>query len=494
MRTPPDTNTTHTTGLDRSTVQPHYFGWLMAVLPVLAFTVWLIQPANAQTETLLKLAPNAVERKLDNGLHVVVVPDNRAPVVTHMLWYEVGAADEPVGLSGIAHFLEHLMFKGTTNYPDSYFSNRVAAIGGQENAFTSQDYTAYFQRIAPEHLEEMMRLEADRMRNLILSDAVVLPERDVVLEERASRVGNNPSSQLSEALNAVFYKSHPYGTPIIGWEHEIKTLSLNNALDFYRSFYTPENAILIIAGDVTPDMVFALADEIYGALPKAEQGVQITDRNRVTEPPATTARSVTLEDARVTQPSVRRAFAVPSYTTAQGSDAEALSLLAEILAGGSTSRMYRALVLDDGPATIAGGWYQGTALNDSQFHIYAVPKPGTDMDKLIMLAQAEIDTIKSDGVSQEELDRVRRRLLADTIYSQDSQSTLARIIGAGLTTGQALSDIQNWPAAIAHVTREDIQRVAQTYLTAQHAVTGFLKTPSADAPQTTSTVSDEERS
>src|SRR5919205_2404922 len=208
--------------------------------------------------------PEVTAFTLDNGLDVVVVPDHRVPVVTHMIWYRNGSADDPLGQSGIAHFLEHLMFKGTAKHPAGEFSQVVSALGGQENAFTSFDYTAYFQRVAREHLKTMMEFEADRMTKLLLEEAVVAPERDVVLEERRMRVETDPAAQLSEAMATALFVHHPYGIPIIGWMHEIETLDRDHALSYYRRFYTPENAILVVAGDVTETDVRNLADTTYG--------------------------------------------------------------------------------------------------------------------------------------------------------------------------------------------------------------------------------------
>lgn len=434
--------------------------------------------ANAQADAF-RIAPNAQSEMLDNGLQVVVIPDNRAPVVTHMLWYKVGAADETPGKSGIAHFLEHLLFKGTEKHPDGAFSKRIAAIGGQENAFTSSDYTGYFQRVAPTHLREMMSMEADRMRNLVLTDEVVLPEREVVLEERSSRISNNPSARLGEALNAAFYKNHPYRFPIIGWEHEIKQLNRTDAFAFYQRHYAPENAILIVAGDVVPTDIFAMAKETYGEIvPNGEA----QPRMRPIEPPVETARSVTLRHEQVKQPSARRTFLTPSYSSADDKEALALSLLAEILGGGPTSRLYGELVLNDGPATAAGSWYQGNQLDSGRFTFYAVPKEDDELETLIEKVQMVVDKIKSDGVTEDELTKARNRMIADTVYAQDNQTSLARIIGVGLTTGQTLEEIQSWPEQLQMLTIDDIRDAAQKYLHADKSMTGFLLSADSDSP------------
>src|SRR3982751_6396714 len=223
--------------------------------------------------------PNLSSFTLDNGLDVVVIPDRRVPVATHMVWYKNGSADDPLGQSGIAHFLEHLMFKGTERHPAGEFSKVVSSLGGQENAFTSFDYTAYFQRVAREHLKTMMEFEADRMTNLLLEESVIGPERDVVLEERRMRVETDPAAQLSEAMAASLFVHHPYGTPIIGWMHEIEGLNRDHALDYYRRFYTPENAILVVAGDVTGDEVRRLAEATYGTIaPRGQRPIRFRPR------------------------------------------------------------------------------------------------------------------------------------------------------------------------------------------------------------------------
>lgn len=450
---------------------------LWAALPLAALLV-LAAPVRAETPMAASAAAFADIRiggevssfTLDNGLQVVVIPDNRAPVVTHMIWYKVGAADEPPGMSGIAHFLEHLMFKGTTNHPDGAFSKRIAEVGGQENAFTSNDYTAYFQRVAREHLAEMMAFEADRMQNLVLSDAVVLPERDVVLEERRMRVDSDPSSQLSETVSSMLFVNHPYGTPVIGWEDEIKELSREDALAFYDSFYTPNNAVLVVAGDVAPDEVRRLAEETYGKVPRrAEPGERV--RPQVQRLPG--AVEISLADERVRQPSLRASWIVPSYASALRTDGEdgaraaaALDVLAEILGGGTTSRLYTGLVVGQGLATSAGGWYQASALDASQFLIYAVPADGKPMAEVGAAAREIVATLARDGVTEEELERAKRSLLASALYAQDSQATLARIFGIALTTGSTVEQVQAWPALINAVTAEDVRKAAADWLTA----------------------------
>lgn len=444
---------------------------LKLMLPALVGLIVLLA-AGADPLRAAGFGANVSTFTLDNGLEVVVVPDHRAPVVTHMIWYKVGAADEPPGTSGIAHFLEHLMFKGTDSAPEGEFSRVIAEIGGQENAFASSDYTGYFQRVARQHLRLMMEYEADRMENLTLTEEQVAAEREVILEERASRVDNDPSALLGEAMTAALYQSHPYGLPVIGWRHEMETLSRQDALDFYDRWYTPNNAVLVVAGDVTESEVRALAEETYG---QVERRAEPGERLRPREPEPVAARTVTLESPRVDQESVRRAWLVPSYTTASPGEAEALDLLSEILGGGATGRLYRELVVDEGIAVSAGGWYQGSALDDSRFMVSAVPQDGVGLDDLAEGFDRVIATIARDGPTEEELERARNSLIASTTYAQDSQSSLARIYGVALSTGSTVDDVHAWIDRIREITVDDVAAVTGRYLVPERSVTGFLR-------------------
>ena len=420
--------------------------------------------------------PEVTHFKLKNGLEVVIIPDRRAPVFTHMIWYRVGSADEEAGKSGIAHFLEHLMFKGTAKNPAGKFSEVLAEIGGQENAFTSQDYTAYFQRASREHLKTVMEFEADRMTGLVLTDANVLPERDVVLEERRSRTDNDPAAQLAESAQAALFVNHPYGRPIIGWEHEIRALNREDALAFYRKHYAPNNAILVVAGDVTADEVRPLVERAYGSIPSQPH---VKPRIRPAEPELLAHRRVSLAAPRVQQAQLSRNYLVPSYRLAKPGEAEALDVLSHILGSGSVSRLYRTLVADRGIAANAGAWYSGTALDAARFGIYATPRPGVKLEAL----EAEIDAIVAkvamDGVTPEELDRAKTRLIADSVFAQDSQARLARMYGAGLTVGLSVDDIRAWPDRVRTVKADDVRAAARIWLDLRRAVTGYLTPPPA---------------
>ncbi len=416
-------------------------------------------------------APDIADFTLANGLEVVVIPDHRAPVVTHMVWYKVGGADETPGKSGLAHFLEHLMFKGTEKNPAGSFSADVAEIGGQENAFTASDYTGFYQRVPREHLKEMMTLEADRMTGLVLTDDVVRPELNVVLEEQNMRIANNPSARLGVQIDAALYLNHPYGRPVIGWRPEIEQLTREDALAFYRRFYTPNNAVVVVAGDVTADEVKADAEATFG---KVAARAEIAPRNRPKEPAQEAPRTVTLADSKVEQPSLTRDYLVPSETTAKPGESEALDVLAHIIGSGSNSRLYRTLVVDKGIALNAGAYYSGTALDYGKFGVFGSPKPGVTLREVEDGIDAVLADVIAHGVTAEELDRSKTKLIADAVYAQDNQATLARWYGEALTTGQTVAMVQAWPDRIRAVTAEAVQDAAKQWLDRRRSVTGYL--------------------
>jgi zinc protease len=389
-----------------------------------------------------------------------------------MIWYKVGSADETPGKSGLAHFLEHLMFKGTAKHPVGQFSKIVATIGGQENAFTSDDYTGYFQRIPTEQLKAMMELEADRMTGLQLTDSVVLPERDVILEEWNQRIGNNPRAKLGEQIDAALFLNHPYGRPVIGWRHEMEGLTRDDALAFYRRFYGPNGAVVVIAGDVEPEQAKKFADETYGKVKRND--IIVAPRVRPQEPPPLAVRSLTLADARVEQPLMQRSYLVPSFSKAQRGESEALEVLAHILGSGSNSRLYRTLAVDKPVAVSAGAGYDSSALDMSKFTIYGSPRPGVTLQQFETEADAVIAELILKGISTEELDRAKSRLIADAVYAQDNQATMARWYGAALMTGATAQDVQKWPERIRAVTAAEVQDAARKWLDKRRSVTGYL--------------------
>jgi zinc protease len=417
-------------------------------------------------------ATRASAFKLSNGMDVVVIPDHRAPVITHMVWYKVGAADEVRGTSGIAHFLEHLMFKSTEKIPVGEFSKIVGRLGGQDNAFTGHDATAYFQRVSKDRLPKMMEMEADRMVNLRLDEKEVLTERDVILEERRSRIENNPSAVFDEQMNAALYLNHPYGVPVIGWYHEIAKLSREDAITYYKRYYAPNNAILVVSGDVTAEEVKTLAEATYGKLPA--QSTVGGKRVRPQDPPQIVARRMELKDARAGNFSFSRYYVAPSYTTAKPGQAEALDLMMKITGSGSTSRLYKKLVVESGLASSAGGDYSGSGLDSGTISVYAVAADGVTLEKVEAAADEVLADVAKNGVTEAELVRAKSSYIADYIYESDNQATLARRYGWNIAVGRSVADIESWPDAIAKVTLDDIKKVAGEYLDIRRSVTGHL--------------------
>ncbi len=408
---------------------------------------------------------------LENGMDVVVVEDHRAPVVQHMVWYRAGSADEPIGSSGVAHFLEHLLFKATDTMEAGELSATVAANGGNDNAFTSYDYTAYFQRVAADRLELMMRMEADRMRNIRLTENDITTERDVVLEERNQRTENNPRALFGEQMNAAQYLNHRYGAPIIGWRHEMEALDMDDALSFYQTHYAPNNAILVVTGDVDPDEVRALADQYYGVIPA---NPDLPERIRSQEPPQTAERRLTFKDARVAQPYVQRSYLAPERDAGEQEKAAALFLLAELLGGSTTSYLNEKLQFEQQKVVYTGAFYKGVSLDDTTFDLIVVPAEGVSLqDAEDAMDQAVADFI-AEGVKDEDLERIKMQLRAAQTYARDNVDGIGNRYGRALTSGLTVEDVQAWPDILQAVTGDEIIAAAREVLQPETSVTGWL--------------------
>jgi zinc protease len=405
-----------------------------------------------------------------------VVSDRRVPVVSHMLWYKVGAADEPLGQSGIAHLLEHLMFKGTHDIGPGEFSRIVARNGGQENAFTSYDYTTYFQNIAKDRLELVMRMEADRMTNLVLSDAQVAPERLVVLEERRQRVDNDPGAILSEEAQAVRYLNYPYGKPIIGWAKEIAALTTQQVLDFYRRWYAPDNAILVVSGDISADELRPLAERTYGRIRRGA----VPQRMDLLEPQQRAERRIARADDRVRQPTWTRSWPAPSYRYGAVEQAYPLQVLDEIMGGGATSRLYRKLVVEQQLAVSASASYEPAKRGPSNFVVSASPRPGVSLERLEQAVAEIIGEVVEAGLTDDEVERAKRRMVAEVVYARDSYGTAARLLGEALAIGRSTEDVEAWPDRIDAVSRRQVEEAARLVLQ-EHDVTALLIAGDAEA-------------
>ncbi|WP_417743615.1 M16 family metallopeptidase [Salipiger sp.] len=449
---------------------------LAAALTIAAVT--LSAPPALAEET----ATPVTDFTLDNGMEVVVIEDHRAPVVVHMVWYRAGSADETAGTSGIAHFLEHLLFKGTEKMEAGEFSRVVAQNGGTDNAFTSFDQTAYFQRVAADRLGLMMEMEADRMVNLQLDEEDILTERDVILEERNTRVENDPAALMREQMGAALYQNHRYGVPIIGWRHEMEALDLEAATGFYERHYAPNNAILIVAGDVTPDEVRTLAEEHYAPIPaNPEVGAP---RLRPQEPPQLAARHLVYRDPRVAQPYLMRQYLAPERDPGDQRTAAALTLLDEILGSGQTSVLNRDLQFDAKVALHTGSYYDGTSYDDSSFTLMVVPAADVSLEDAEAALDTALATFLEKGVDADQLERIKFQLNADLVYQQDSTESLARRYGSALTSGLTIEDVQAWPDLLQSITAEEIVEAARQVFDAKQSVTGYLMADeAAAAPQ-----------
>ena len=419
-----------------------------------------IKADTPETQTAQKLF-NAKTAKLENGLQIVLIENHRAPIVTHMVWYKVGGADEPDGKSGLAHMFEHLMFKGSENVPSGEFSKRVRALGGNDNAFTSYDYTAYFQSIAKEHLEEMMRMEADRMQNLILPPNDFEPEKKVVMEERRQRTDNDPTGRFYEQLGYNLFPKHPYGVPLIGWMEEIEALSEQDAVDFYKKWYAPNNAILIVSGDVTMEELLPLAKKYYGDL-EAYPSLD-AERVRPNIAPFTGQNTVVFSHPRIQQPQVVQMQRIPNVRDNK-KDAYALQILEDIMSGGPTTRLYKSLVVEQKLASSAGLGVNNSTYDQGRFYLYATPLEGVELETLRNALENEIRKVITGGITEAELQEAKDRIEADAIFALDSVTGPAMVFGRSLTSGLSIDDVEYWARDMSDITVEDVQRVTQTYL------------------------------
>ena len=433
-------------------------------------TVWL--PITLATIAGPALSEQEITSfSLENGMDVVVVEDHRAPVAIQMIWYRVGAADEPPGQSGLAHFLEHLMFRGTELHGIGEFQRTVQSLGGSENGFTSRDYTGYYQRVAADRLESVMELEADRMTGLLMTEEDVEVERQVVLEERNERTDSNPHALFSEQRNAALFLNHPYGIPVIGWRHEIAELDREQLFEFYRWHYVPNNATLVIAGDVEPDEVRMLAETHYGGL---EPNPDLEVRSRPQEPPHLAPRRLSSTDPRVAQPYLVRLYLAPERNSGEQERSAALEILAEILGGGVTSVLSRSLEIEEKIAVQASAFYDGLNVDRTSFGVLVVPSEGVTLKE----AEAALDRVLEDfletGVDEDQLGRVKTQIRAAWIYGQDDVYDQAYSYGQALTAGLTVEDVQAWPEVLQSVSGEDILTAAKEVLEIRNSVTGWL--------------------
>lgn len=406
---------------------------------------------------------------LQNGLQVLVLTDRRAPVVTQMLWFRTGAVDDPPGLSGMAHFFEHMMFRGTRGVPGNGFARAVTRAGGEDNAFTTADYTMFYERVGKDHLRQMMHLEADRMRDLILTETTVATERDVILAERRQRIDNDPAALAEEQAMAALYLSHPYGRPVIGWAEEIRRIGRAEAADFYYRHYAPNNAILVVAGDVSPDEVRAAAEAEYGALPARN----LVARTDYAQAPRLGETRLNLAMRSVKVPAFLRYYRVSGYADAAPGRAESLEVFTRMLGGDTASALYRVLVLERHLATTVSASYDGYARDGATLRISAEPRPGVSLDVLERTIDEVIAAFVRHGPGKTDLARAKKQMVASTILRRDNQYEMATAYGRALVIGLTAQDVQMWPARISAVSGDGVRKAAAT-LTRKEAVSVFL--------------------
>lgn len=407
---------------------------------------------------------------LKNGMEVVVLPNHRVPAVNHMIWYRVGAADDPQGKSGLTHYHEHLMFKGSPKFGSGEYVRLVDKNGGDHNAFTGRDATSYYVTIAKDRLPLVMQLEADRMRALTVSDEEALSEKQVILEERRSRIDNLPGPLLDEQMNAALFRNHPYHFPIIGWLHEMEELTKKDVQDFHARYYHPNNAVLVISGDITAAELKPLAEKYYGGLPKKE----IPARHWLAEPPHIGARSVTLHHVNVKQPEFHRVYEASSMVYGDKQQALPLFVLSYLLGGGKNSALYQSLVVEQKLAADVDVSYDLYSRGPSEFSIDITPEKDVTLAALEKALDAELEKFLKNGAESAALTRTKHLMQAESIYAREGLTSISNIMGWMIMADVPPEDFNRWPEMIGAVTAEQVLAAARAVLKPEVSVTGYL--------------------
>jgi zinc protease len=432
---------------------------IRAILLILALSPSLAGAADIQ------------EFKLPNGLRLIVQEDHRSPVVVQQIWYRAGAVDEVNGKSGVAHVLEHMMFKGTKKIKPGQFSRIIAAAGGRENAFTGQDYTAYYQQLEKSQLPLAMKMEADRMANLRLTDEEFAKEIKVVMEERRWRTEDKPAGMLNEQFNAAAYTAHPYGRPIVGWMNDLENMKAEDAREWYRTWYAPNNAVLVIAGDVNAQEVYRLAKQYYGPI----KSRKLPERKPQTEPEQKGERRVVVK-APAKLPSIQMGYHVPGLKDPEKDwEPFALQILAGVLDGNSSARLNQALVREQRIAVDVGAGYDIIQRSrSSTFELEGTPSEGKTIEELEAALLQEIERIKESGVTEEELQRVKAQVIAADVYQRDSTFYQSMQIGRLEISGFSWRILKDYPAKLSAVTPQQVQDVAKKYFNRDNLTVAVL--------------------
>jgi zinc protease len=441
------------------------------ILTILIITIVTIMFFKAKDNDLLTTKINIEYFTLANGMDVILLPNHRVPAVMHMVWYKVGGIDEKLGKTGLAHYLEHLMFHGTKKYPKGVIDDLVSSFGGSHNAFTSYDFTAYYQNIPKKNLEELMDLEADRMRGLVLNEKDALIERDVVLEERLLRRDNSPQAVLSEKVReGLFSKSHPYGRPLIGYEDDISKLTFNDALSFYNKYYHPNNAILVLAGDISKAEVMPLIDKYYGALPAGKE-VNISVAKKVAK---VNKNVVKHYDENINNISLRLSYLAPDLLSVEKEHSYALSVASYLLGGGQNSILYKKLVIEKDLAINANVSYSDMSRGQSYFSINVTLKDVANEQQVINIIDEELNKLKLGKISKKDLEIAKNLFLIESVYSRESYESLAYIIGMNYTTGIDIEEILGWDKKIMEVTMLHIKEAIDFIFNKDKLTIGYL--------------------
>lgn len=433
----------------------------LLVLALLALPL----PLPAET-----VPPKTETFTLANGLEVIVIPNHRVPAVSHMIWYRVGAADDPPEKSGLAHFHEHMMYQGTTRIPPGQYAELIAAAGGEQNAFTGADATAYYITIAKEQLPLAMMLEADRMGTLVVPGNMAIKEKEIIIEERRMRIENNPAAMLYEQMNASLFRNHPYRLPVIGWMHEMEGLNKVDVMRFHTAWHHPNNAVLILSGDITAKEAEPLVRQYYGGLPRAA----VPARRWASEPPQNTARRVVMHHPNVKQPMWARSYMTSSLGYGVKEQGLPTLLLSQLLGGGKTSALYRSLVVDKKLASDVSTGYDVFTIGPSRFEISATPAAGVSMEQIEKAVEEELARAASGEFAAADIIRAKTLLKAESVYARDGLSSMARIMGWIRMTGLSYDYFQEWPKLVEAVTPAQIKAAAIATLRPEQSVTGEL--------------------
>lgn len=407
---------------------------------------------------------------LKNGMQVIVLPNHRVPAVNHMIWFRIGAADDPAGKSGLAHYHEHLMFKGSPKFGTGEYVRLLNRNGGEHNAFTGSDTTSYYVTIAKDRLPLIMQLEADRMRGLTVSEADAEKEKQVIIEERRSRIEDSPAAQLAEQMNAALFRNHPYRNPTIGWQHEMLGLTRRDALDFHARYYHPGNAVLIVSGDITAAELKPLAEQYYGPLKTSA----VPPRHWLAEPPQLAARTVTLHHKHVSQPSLSRLYIAPSIHEGESAHAWPLMVLSHLLGGGKNSALYKTLVVERKLASAVDVSYDFYARGPAKFSIDIVPEKNVSMHALEEALDMQLAQFLEKGVDEAALARTKRMMEGEEIYAREGLTSTSNIMGWMVMAGMDPQEFNRIAERVEAVTPAQIMEAAKYVLRPQQSVTGYL--------------------